>query len=83
MNVSLPPELERLVNEKVASGLYGSASDVVRDALRLLRERDEVRSLALTELRKDVMAGIEELDRGESAVLDIAAIKAQARRRLG
>jgi antitoxin ParD1/3/4 len=82
MNVSLPPELERLVNEKVASGLYDSASDVVRDALRLLRERDEVRSLALTELRKDVMAGIEELDRGESAVLDIAAIKAQARRRI-
>jgi antitoxin ParD1/3/4 len=82
MNVSLPPELERLVNEKVASGLYDSASDVVRDALRLLRDRDEVRSLALTELRKDVMAGIEELDRGESAVLDIAAIKAQARRRI-
>ncbi len=82
MNVSLPPELERLVNEKVASGLYDSASDVVRDALRLLRERDEVRSLALTELRKDVMAGVEELDQGESAVLDIAAIKAQARRRI-
>jgi len=82
MNVSLPPELERLVTEKVASGLYGSESEVVREALRLLKERDEVRSLAVAELRKDVLAGLAELDRGESAVLDIAAIKAQARKQM-
>lgn len=82
MNVSLPPELERLVTEKVASGLYDSESEVVREALRLLKERDEVRSLAVAELRKDVLAGLAELDRGESAVLDIAAIKAQARKQM-
>ena len=40
MNVSLTPELERLVNEKVESGLYQTASEVVREALRLLKERD-------------------------------------------
>jgi antitoxin ParD1/3/4 len=40
MNVSLTPELEQLVQEKVKSGRYLSASEVVREALRLLEERD-------------------------------------------
>jgi antitoxin ParD1/3/4 len=41
MNVSLTPELESLVNEKVRSGLYQTASEVVREALRLLKNRDD------------------------------------------
>ena len=41
MNVSLTPELEELVNEKVRSGLYHTASEVVREALRLLKQRDD------------------------------------------
>ncbi len=41
MNVSLTPELEKLVNEKVRSGLYQTASEVVREALRLLKQRDD------------------------------------------
>jgi antitoxin ParD1/3/4 len=41
MNVSLTPELEALVNEKVRSGLYQTASEVVREALRLLKNRDD------------------------------------------
>jgi antitoxin ParD1/3/4 len=83
MNVSLTPELERLIDEKVASGLYDSASEVVRDALRLMRERDEVRVLALAELRTDILAGIEQLDQGRSATLDVNEIKALGRQRLG
>ncbi len=43
MNVSLTPELERFVGEKVESGLYNNASEVVREGLRLLKEQDEVR----------------------------------------
>lgn len=82
MNVSLTPELERLVDEKVASGLYESASEVIREALRLLRDRDEVRVLALGDLRKDIAAGLDQLERGESAPLDVEAIKAEGRRRL-
>ena len=42
MNVSLTPELEQLVNEKVKSGFYQTASEVVREALRLLSERDSM-----------------------------------------
>ena len=44
MNVSLTPELRKLVEEKVQSGLYQTASEVVREGLRLLRERDEART---------------------------------------
>src|SRR2546425_11429987 len=61
MNVSLTPELERLVNEKVESGLYQTASEVVREALRLLKERDQARE----QLRADVQAGFDQLERGE------------------
>jgi antitoxin ParD1/3/4 len=41
MNVSLTPELEDLVDEKVRSGFYQTASEVVREALRLLKQRDD------------------------------------------
>ena len=41
MNVSLTPELEELVNQKVRSGLYQTAIEVVREALRLLKQRDD------------------------------------------
>lgn len=44
MNVSLTPELERFVQEKVHSGRYTSASEVVREALRLLEEHEKVRA---------------------------------------
>lgn len=83
MNVSLTPELERLVNDKVATGLYTSASEVVREALRLFKEQDDIRSVTLLELKRDIAAGLDQLDRGQSAVLDVAAIKAKARQRLG
>ena len=41
MNVSLTPELEQYVQEKVSSGLYYSASEVIREGLRLLKEREQ------------------------------------------
>ena len=52
MNVSLTPELEALVNEKVRSGLYHTASEVVREALRLLKQRDDAAR------RADQQAGV-------------------------
>ena len=55
MNVSLTPELERVVNEKVESGMDQTASEVVREALRLSKERDETRA----HLRADVQAGFD------------------------
>lgn len=64
MNVSLTPELENLVNEKVSSGLYNSASEVVREALRLLQEQDELKRIRLDEFRKEIKAGADELRQG-------------------
>ncbi|MGQ0736583.1 MAG: type II toxin-antitoxin system ParD family antitoxin [Acidobacteriota bacterium] len=66
MNVSLTPELERLVNEKVETGLYQTASEVVREALRLLKERDEARE----QLRAEVQAGFDQLTWGEGRAYD-------------
>ena len=59
MNVSLTPELERLVNDKVGTGMYQTASEVVREGLRLLKDRDD------RQLRADVRAGFEAAERGE------------------
>jgi len=65
MNVSLTPELEKLVLDKVDSGRYHSASEVIREGLRLLQEKDELHMIRLQELRKQVAAGLGQLDRGE------------------
>jgi antitoxin ParD1/3/4 len=65
MNVSLTPELEQLIHKKVETGLYLSASEVVREALRLLEERDRVSAVKLDALRKDIQIGIDQADRGE------------------
>ena len=71
MDVSLTPELERLIDEKVESGLYPSASEVVREALRLLEERDKVQALRFEEVRREIQIGIDQADRGEVAPLDV------------
>ena len=79
MNISLTPQLESLVKNKVESGLYGSASEVIRDALRLLEERDRGQFLRAQELRAEIKKG---LDSGEPTPLDVGVIKARGRKRL-
>jgi antitoxin ParD1/3/4 len=64
MNVSLTPELERIVNVKVESGMYNSASEVVREGLRLLQQRDEFRQMKLEALRKDIEEGVKASEEG-------------------
>ena len=66
MHVSLTPLLEELVRDKVKSGLYNSASEVVREALRLMEDRDRVREMRLEDLRKEIQIGIDQIERGES-----------------
>lgn len=80
MNVSLTVELEQFVSERVESGNYGSASEVVREALRLLRQSEEVRELRLQELKLEIRRGLDQLEAGQAVPLDAAAIKAKARR---
>jgi antitoxin ParD1/3/4 len=79
MNISLTPHLEELVKGKVESGLYNSVSEVIREALRLLEERDQLRELRLEELRREIQKGI---NSGEASTLDMDKIKERGRKRL-
>jgi len=57
MNVSLTPALEKMVQQKVESGLYNNASEVVREALRLMKEVEEVRRARLKRLKAALALG--------------------------
>jgi antitoxin ParD1/3/4 len=65
MNVSLTPELENYIASKVETGTYQSASEVVREGLRLLIERDEVRHLQLERLNRDIQLGLDDIGQGK------------------
>jgi antitoxin ParD1/3/4 len=65
MNVSLTPELDRFVSATVTSGRYTSASEVVREALRLLEERDQDRGAQLAISNQELRERVSSLDRGE------------------
>lgn len=75
MNVSLTKELESFVNELVASGMYYSASEVVRDGLRLLKEQESLKKIRVEELRAEIIRGFEQSQNGESKPLDIEEIQ--------
>lgn len=85
MNISLTPELERLVADRVQTGLYETATEVLRESLHLLLERDQ-RAEAL---QRDVLAGFDAVERGEYteyALAEVASladrVKARGRARL-
>lgn len=83
MNLSLTEELEAWIEARVASGLYRSSSEVVREALRLLREREELKELRRAELRAAIAKGVAELEKGDVASFDrgvIEDLKAEGRR---
>jgi antitoxin ParD1/3/4 len=65
MNVSLTPELENLVNEQVKSGLYNSASEVIRESLRLFKEQLILKDIRRNELRREIMLGVEAIRNGD------------------
>lgn len=68
MDISLPPELEKIIkiiNESVESGLYNSPGEVVRESLRLLQTRDEPHRIRRDELRREIMLGREQIRNGE------------------
>jgi antitoxin ParD1/3/4 len=85
MNVSLTPELEQLVSDKVKTGVYQTASEVIREGLRLLKERDQ----RVEDLQREVRAGFNAVERGEfteydeSSIGDLAdRVKARGQQRL-
>jgi antitoxin ParD1/3/4 len=76
MNINLTPQLEEMVRQKVESGLYTSASEVVREALRLMEEKDQFRHAKLDRLRAEIQEG---LDSGPSKDWDADELKRAAR----
>jgi antitoxin ParD1/3/4 len=77
--VSLTPELEKLINKKVKTGRYQTASEVVREAIRALEERDQVAALRLHELRKEIQKGLRS---GKAIPYDVDDLKRETRRRM-
>ena len=81
LNVSLPKELEVRVREHVASGLYGSASEVIREALRLFETYHSVQQARLAALKADIDQGFADIDAGRVSPVNMAEIMAEGRRR--
>jgi antitoxin ParD1/3/4 len=74
INVSLTPQLEELVQQRVRSGRYSSASEVVRAALRLLEAHDREQDARIALLRSDVSAGVRQLDMGNARPFDVEVV---------
>ena len=76
MNINLTPQLEEMIRQKVDSGMYNSASEVVRDALRLMDEKDRLRAAKLDKLREEIQEG---LSSGPATAWDRDEIKRKGR----
>ena len=81
MNVSLTPELEKFVSTKVNTGRYNSASEVVREALRLLEENDRVRAQQLKEFNQELGNRLAALDGGEKVNPEVTRARLQNKSR--
>jgi antitoxin ParD1/3/4 len=79
LNVSLPIELENRVRQHVESGLYSSASEVIREALRLFEAYQGVQAANLAALKADIAVGMADISAGRVRSLDIDEIKRRGR----
>ena len=88
-NINLTEHLDHFVERQVASGRYSNASEIVREALRLLEEQEQERKAKLKALRQAAKQGFDEIDQGKGVVLKgkkaihqfIADIEAEVRRK--
>jgi antitoxin ParD1/3/4 len=80
MNLSLPPELEARVRQRVESGMYGSASEVIREALRLFEAYEQVKTAKLDSLRQDIAKGLNDVRNGRAKKVDFEDLKQQGRK---
>ena len=78
MNISLTPRLESMVNRKIESGMYTSASEVIREALRLLEEHDRIKEIHIREMKEKVMAGVQQIREGKVKPFSVDSIMALA-----
>lgn len=74
MTIALSSEMEEIVKAQVQSGQFNSSGEVIRAGLQLPQEQNTLRQIRLEQLRKDLMVGIEQAERGEVAPLDVEDI---------
>ena len=79
MNVSLTPKLEQFIQTKVESGRYHTASEVVREALRLLEDREQARANQIAEFNRELGQRLASLDRGEK--VDPAKVRSRLKKK--
>jgi antitoxin ParD1/3/4 len=84
ITISLPPELEKLINQKVQSGEYASVNEVISESLRLFEEQEELRRIKHEALKREVNIGVTQVEQGEGLVYQSATeladeIKSEAR----
>lgn len=85
MNVNLGSTFDQFVADLLKTGHYQSQSEILREGLRLLKDREDLKQLRLAELRKEIAIGIASADRGEfvdgpTAFAEIRARSAELRR---
>ena len=70
MNISLTPELEAFVQEKVKSGLYTSISEVIRESLRIMHTYEDLQKQRINQLNQAIEVGMQQLDSGQKIEAD-------------
>lgn len=79
MDISLPPDLEKFIDEKVRTGHFESASAVVQSAVALLREEESLSGQDLADLRAEIRVGLDQLDAGQGEEWNVEEHKARLR----
>ena len=79
MNISLTPELESFVQKKVESGMYQTASEVIREGLRLLKDREDLHHQKVEDLRREIAIGLQQADEGKVGPLNAKETLAKVR----
>ena len=80
MNVTLSPELQKFVDQKIVAGEYTNASQVVREALNVLRAQETLSEGDIHEMRQDVAIGLSQLDSGQTAEFTAKQVQTLGRR---
>lgn len=72
MNVSLTPELEKYVHDKVSGGMYTSASEVVRESLRVMHSVEDLQKKRIQELDDSIAISMQQIQRGQKIAGDVS-----------
>ena len=79
MNVSLTPELEKYVHDKVDGGMYTSASEVIRESLRIMHSYEDLQQKRIAELHDAITIGMKQLQSGQKIEGQISREKMKAK----